>query len=227
MHPYEKFSCIDQLVKNQMSGRDEQILQDCPGDPGQFRWIFADRSMPTKLSETLSKQELRALIIGLVKLDHAHRGAVCAGSASPVPALYYRFAERYPDDEPVLTEWIVKNRFNAYDPYGTLVRNDALRLEDHRAYFRKRAAEQARINLHREEWQQYRRDVRHEMKAIRADRNLPGAISRGDIPAVKSLINNGALLESVQESSGMSPIQLALKNQRGDMAVFLYNTYYQ
>jgi hypothetical protein len=227
IHPRWKFQKIESLIQNQMSARDEYILEDCPGNPRQFISIFADRSLPSKLSETLSKAELRALIVGLVKFDVAHEGRAYAGSATPIAGLYYKFAELYPDDEQALTEWIVKNRANDYDPFGTIVCNDVLSLGMHRAYFEGREAARKRRESYVSEWQSYQDGVRKDLKAIEGNKNLPGAIARGDISAVTALIKNGASLDSVEKSTGMSPIQLALTTHRGDMAVFLFNTYYQ
>ena len=226
-HPHVKFERVKALINNQLLGRDAHILEDCPGDPWQFMNIFGDRSLASKLSESLPRDELRALIVGLVKFDVAHAGKACGGSVTPVPSLYFKFVKDYPEEEPELTAWIVQNRYNPYDPFGTVLFNDCLNLSDHRARFDERDRERKLREFHEREASAFRAAVKRDREAIRASENLTGAIRRGDLLAVQALLSKGANLSTVQDVTGLSPIEWALKNDRGDLAVFLYKNYGQ
>lgn len=50
---------------------------------------------------------------------------VTLGSTSPVGHLYDRYLQLYPEEDEAVTEWIMENRTNSYDPFGTSVANYA------------------------------------------------------------------------------------------------------
>jgi hypothetical protein len=84
------------------------------------------RDALVRMDRELSKDELDGLIRGLVRCG-------VGGSVSPAIPLFAFFARAYTHDEPSLTRWIVANRVNPYDPFGTVVCNDASSLEEHLA----------------------------------------------------------------------------------------------
>ncbi len=72
-----------------------------------------------------SSERLSDLIKGMLtfcKENHLHTG----GSVSPIRWLYEFYRKNYPDSEPQLCEWIVRNRNNHYEPFGTICSNNAL-----------------------------------------------------------------------------------------------------
>ncbi len=75
---------------------------------------------------------------------------------SPVIQLYMVFVERFPEAEPDLNRWIVKNRRNSYEPFGSTLFDNAPTLREHQALWaayrrnrevERREREEARLNL--------------------------------------------------------------------------------
>ena len=87
-------------------------------------------------ANTLSEHELHNLIKGLIlidrMIDQPNSGYGLFGSVSPTAYLCGCFAQRFPNQEAQLTEWVVKHRVNDYDPFGTLVLNDSLSFSEHK-----------------------------------------------------------------------------------------------
>lgn len=78
-----------------------------------------DKSNAKYLGDILSEEDLQHLIRGLVKYSQAAGPSKSGGSASPVIPIYTVYAEKYPACEAELTSWIIRNRVNDYDPFGT------------------------------------------------------------------------------------------------------------
>ena len=129
------------------------------GDEPWRRWAAA-----------ATDEHLRLVIRGLI-LYYRVDGRPTGGSVSPVIPLYREFIARYPGDDPEFTSWIVRNRRNEYDPFGTTVHGDATTLQEFRAYQRRRALSRAEGEARNRELQ--RGDV--EAKAERATGRLAGA----------------------------------------------------
>src|SRR5262249_12920185 len=67
----------------------------------------------------LPEEHRRLLIRGLVPYSRA-RGPVAVGlSVSPVISLFSSYSERFRDERHSLTKWIVANRVNPYEPFGS------------------------------------------------------------------------------------------------------------
>lgn len=74
------------------------------------------------IGATLNYSDLVNLIKGLTLAERKFRWA--GGSGASVIGLYRHLCEHYPgDDIETITNWIIKNRGNAYVPYGTTMLN--------------------------------------------------------------------------------------------------------
>ena len=104
----------------------------CGSDP----WIEA--------ASKIGYENLPHLIRGLILYCRAS-GRHIGGSVSPVIFLYEILIENEPDQEPNLTAWIVSNRTNPYEPFGTLNDEGATSYADYVAR-RKQRILKARTN---------------------------------------------------------------------------------
>lgn len=175
-----------------------------------------DRNIAARLGNTLGEADLRHLIRGLVRYPSMAGAQFSGGSASPVIPLYTEFVARYPHSEPELTTWIVRNRVNDYEPFGTIMNAGALSLQEHNRLRQKRW-EQAKINL---QAQQDIADRSREKAAQEATDRLPNAVRRGDIKALKAMLEKRADPQAASEKVG-SLRALAKEFEREDMAQFL------
>lgn len=161
----------------------------------------------------LTEPQLRDLIRGLVL--HSQAGGFSGGSVSPVVPLYRVYRERFPMHEPPLTAWIVENRINEYEPFGTVRHNDATSYE----LFLEQQAEalvEKRLQEDREELRQ--QEARAERGRVATGR-LANAVRRGDLKAVKALIEQGADINQVLSAVGSLQ---ALAKANGRQAVLDY-----
>jgi len=71
-----------------------------------------------KYAQKRSADELYQLIKGLIYFTRIFPSSG-GGSVSPISTLLDIFAEKDPEREPELTAWIIDNRTNRYDPWGT------------------------------------------------------------------------------------------------------------
>lgn len=156
----------------------------------------------------LEKQRLRRVIKGFILISrHFPTGIMM--SASPCRTLYENYASRFPEHEAEIYRWITEYRNNPYDPYdpydpfGTHEPN----LPDTLEAYRKASAAKAlqkRLNITRSEEEKHQAQLlKKEMEMRKANTNLATAIERGDLPAVKALVRNGAnpILPCGQHSS--------------------------
>ncbi len=167
------------------------------------------------LAKELSAAELKDLIRGLVLYGRVERFRT-GGSASPIPPIYQEFCKRYPEQEPELTGWIVDNRVNPYDPFGTIafpnVRSiEQLAQEQDKRARRRRVNEAADVQRYEEHLIEVSED---------ATQKLPNAVRRGDVKAVKALLGKGADRQKAEGDVG-SLVRLAEQHNREGMAAYL------
>jgi hypothetical protein len=208
---------VDDLIRIGESGNaelpssltDPEIARQrllCGHDP----WLTTGRRLP--------EPRLQALIRGLVLFSQASGWS--GGSVSPVIPLYAVYVWRFPLSEPSLTRWIVANRRNDYEPFGTTMHGNAERLSELREHQRARARKTT-SNLQREELRrQEAARLRRLRESERATRNLANAVRRGDLGAVTALLAKGADWKKAVTSNG-SLLALAEAAGRADVATYL------
>lgn len=167
------------------------------------------------LAAQLSGDQLGLLIRGLIHYSRAAGPSALGGSVSPVIRLFSVFAERFPEQEPSLTRWIVENRVNPYEPFGTMKCNDASTLA---AHLSQSAARRAGA-LDNERLESARQREAASRRAEIATSRLAGAVKRGDRDAVVALLAEGA--NPAKALDGASLVQWALANGRDAVAQLL------
>lgn len=167
-----------------------------------------------ELAPRLNEFELRNLIRGLVLFSRVTGWS--GGSVSPVIVLYRAYIERWPEREPALTGWIVDNRLNDYEPFGTICHGDA-RSQAELHQFRVCCAKDRAANMARDA---ERQQQAASLKAARATTRVTGAVRRGDVAALEALLRTGADL-AVALAPGESLVELARANRRDKMVTFL------
>ena len=184
-------------------------------DSSEAMRLFVSGYDSWRLAKSLSEPRLRNFIRGLV-LYHRATGEVPDGhgSASPVIHYYSEYIKRFPDSEPSLTAWIVDNRVNGYEPFGR---------------WGIKARSQAELiaisqeDLKRQSKQSAKEALDHEARGLRetqkATERLADAVRRGDLKAVKALIEKGADPRAALPQGG-SLQRLAVENKR--LAVLEY-----
>ncbi len=165
------------------------------------------------VASKLSRNELEHLIKALVCFSTVVGVACSGGSATPVAPLWNQYAERYPESEPALTRWVVENRVNRYEPFGTVSFADATSLREHNELRRKRREKVALKERQREEDSRMRR-------AEDATKKLANAVRRGDIKAVEFLLAKGADPKKACDEAG-SLQAIARENGRERMLRYL------
>jgi hypothetical protein len=164
----------------------------------------------TRIGRRLEEQRLRFLIMGLVLYSQA--SGWTGGSVSPVIQLYKEFAERFPGSDLALNQWIVANRRNPYEPFGSLMIGGRT-LREHQANW-------VEYRRSREEELQRRELVRLGKVGAVATTKLPNAVRRGDILAVKALIAKGAD-PKVRDHAGRDLHSIAASEGRTAISEFL------
>lgn len=150
------------------------------------RAIVRGREVWNRVIEERSSSELRDIVMGLVRLSKTH-GSL-GGSVSPVIQIVCALSSRAPEWLPDLIDWVLANRVNCYEPYGTMV---SIAVRDRAGVERWRGEKAARR-------EQRRLDeiARHEgavaRHAAKATRDLANAVRRGDCLAVRALLARGA-----------------------------------
>lgn len=145
--------------------------------------------------QALSERELRQVMKGFILFSRQYSPYGLAGSASPFPVFFKVYAKRFPEQEPELCAWVVDNRVNPYEPFGTQAHNHARSLKEHQALV-EAAAAKSRQNMEREaERQKIAHALRLERERERAQKSLPGAIARGDKQAIEALLAKGAKMD--------------------------------
>lgn len=149
--------------------------------------------------QALSERELRQVLKGFILFSRQYSPYGLAGSESPFPVFFKVYAKRFPEQEPELCAWVVDNRVNPYEPFGTQAHNHARSLKEHQALV-EAAAAKSRQNMDREaERQEIAHARRLERERERAQKNLPGAIARGDQKAINELLVKSAKINPDQQ----------------------------
>lgn len=184
-------------------------LQDSPRESLIHQWGFETWK---QLAKSLSEPHLRNLIRGLVLYSRAKNRSL-GGSVSPVIDLYADYVERFPEGEPALTGWVVDNRINPYEPFGTIAHREARSQTEFSLLSEKRA----KVAQQKQADDQEARRVRESTKATQ---RLANAVRRGDLKAIKVLLEKGA---DPKKALGhpRSLQQLAAENQRLAVLEFL------
>lgn len=213
----EFVEATDALIELGSSSQDyvPEMLKDADH---AWRILLCGNGPWMALGQRLKKLDLANLIRGLVAYGRV-TGRSTGGSVSPIIPLYYAFAERFPKDEPDLTRWIVSNRTNEYDPFGSTICNRESSLEDYRRA-RGARAEVAIANETRDLARQAEDKERKRIKdAENATSNLCNAVRRGDLAAVKALLQKGADVSRAMPNGSL--VALALEYGRTAVAEFL------
>lgn len=162
----------------------------------------------------LARDDLEALIRGLVAYSRSTGWS--GGSVSPVIALFRVHQERFPKCERSLADWILANRVNAYEPYGSARCGQARSRAEYEMCLEK-------LSQHAAAKQTAERERRHAAsreKTGKATSRLRNAVRRGDIAAVDGLLLQGADWRAVIAAGG-SLLELARENQREQMVAHL------
>jgi hypothetical protein len=175
--------------------------------------IALGRQAADALGELLSCEEMQHLIRALVIHSTLVGLSKSGGSASPVAPLCRTFAQLHPQSEPELFAWVVENRINTYEPFGTTTFAGATSLAMHNELRRDR---KEYVTAEDEKRQESRR-VR---EAEKATERLPNAVRRGDLSAVEALLKRGADILVASSKVG-SLCQLARDNDRDAMVEYL------
>lgn len=154
------------------------------------------------IAQRLNQDNLEALIKTLTIAESSLDGWQ-GGSVSAVIWLFNKYSPSDPEKKDKLADWILRHTTNYYVPFSNY---GAKSLDE---YYRLRAEF---MNKKRET--QIKEEERHQgavrRRAVSATQNIFASIRRGDIKAVKALIQTGADLTAVN-SEGLTPLQWAEK----------------
>jgi len=211
---------IDVLIL--LSRNDEVENSDLDFSSTTQKQLMATRESWKHISNSLQEDDLFHLIKGFVIYEQGlkEHGYGLGGSVSPVIILCERYAALRPDHEKELMAWVVKNRTNPYLPFGSIVlnectsfkeRNDALIALEHEK--RKKAAIEDAL-------QAERALIKAEKEALNATTNLPNAVRRGDLEAVKALVEKGGDL-TVRTDDGKSLFFIAKEHDCSEVTEYL------
>jgi hypothetical protein len=151
--------------------------------------------------ECLAPEQLERLIRGVVR--YGQLGRQTGGSVSPVIRLFamYRACAAKADVD-LLSAWIVENRNNPFEPYGSAVYGGA-RTADEYGHQQKNRRARAEQNMAREQLrQQQAGSLKAQIRADRATAQLRRTVERGDLRAVEALLNAQADWRRVVAAGG-------------------------
>ena len=171
------------------------------------------------LGDSLPQESLSDLIRGLVLHSRA-LGFSPGGSVAPVICLYRSFVRRFPEDEPGLTAWVVANRVNSHEPFGSTIGNKASSLKEHLLLRLSHASAGEKRRQRKEREEQEAMALRRARDAEAATTRLANAVRRGDLGAVQALLAKGAD-PSKALPAGQSLLTLAVEHGRTAVADFL------
>lgn len=194
-------------------GRSEQSeIPGCLNDEREA-WYTLVRGKETwrDIGEHLTQDELAFLIKGLILYNKT--GRKLGGSVSPVIELYRTYAERFPDQEPGLTEWVVDNRVNDYEPFGRICDKPHRSFADFKEWERRVSLKAAERESRKEA-----EIVAHREASL--ERRFANSVKNGDLKAVKALLDKGADPKRAVEGCG-SFIELAEQYGRENVASYL------
>lgn len=167
--------------------------------------------MAERLSEESHKNLIQGLVLFQRLIDKAGSGYALGGSVSPVISLWQSYVAKYPEKEADLTAWVVTHRVNEYEPFGSIVFSDCMSISSREQALTAWEEEKRRRWVIEEEKQEKAQAVKREKDRVNANRNLPNAVARGDIKAVKALLDKGGDV-LIKASDGKSLLELAEQN---------------
>ena len=171
------------------------------------------------VARTRTPEQIRDLIRGLVLYSRASGRNLC-GSVSPVSVLYRAMVHTRPKWEPAFTRWIITNRTNQWEPFGTLNTGGATTYQEFVAHKTKEAEVKARRSAVGKEQQSQDQRLKQQRDRTEATQRIAAAVMRGDLNAVKALLGKGAIpSEAVQD--GHSLVDLAVEHRRPEVASYL------
>lgn len=141
------------------------------------------------------------------------------GSATLIPLFLRAHISLWPSDDAALCEWIKEVCDNPYVPFGGRNREYSSWAEKKSAE-EERQAKKKRLATYLNESNEFKTSVKKDLSASKATRDLPAAIRRGDVAAIKSLLEKGADTNQVRENFG-SLQALATENERPLVVEFL------
>ena len=164
------------------------LLRDGPA----WRRLMAPKKYWKPIADQLPTDDLIALIKGLVIVQQRTRRG--CGSVSPVIPLFEFYIDRMPGDEAGLVPWVYANRTNPYEPFGSVVFAGCETIQAyHQALITRK-----RLALFQRQFEERQQAESAIKKAAIATENLPNAIRRNDISAVKALLAKGADVDACQ-----------------------------
>lgn len=197
-----------------------ELCPDQCGDAEQVRRLLLCGIRPWQVvGRGLTDDEIRDLIRGLVLYSRAV-GHGIGGSVSPVIVLYSELIGRLPDWEPEFTSWVVANRRNRWEPFGTLNDGNATTFRAFKSYCETCATEQAKryeAGLKRQAADQEAKRARDRRESTE---RIAAAVQRGDRHAVEALLKKGPDLSAALPDGG-SLVDLALAHERLEIAALL------
>lgn len=187
-----------------------------PLDNNRTAWplLMCGIELWTKFGSSLPRSDLEAIIRGLVVYSKSTGWS--GGSVSPVIALFRVYQERFPRFERRLADWILANRSNAYEPYGSARCGEARSREEYEKCLQllsERAAD-------KQASERERRNAAAREKSKKATNRLRNAVRRGDVAAVDGLLLQGADWRAAIAAGG-SLLETARENQRDQMVEHL------
>lgn len=168
--------------------------------------------------ESLSEVELVELIKGIILWGRSNRKGN-GGSASPVIPLYEIFHRKFPESEPLLGKWIIENRKNPYDPFGTICCSSSSSWAEFKDCMEARAVDRENRKAQNQENIRVIKLRKNEIEREKYLRHLPKAIARGDLPAVKAITEKESS-EGIMGPDGESLSEYA--SSLGQVAVASY-----
>ncbi len=182
----------------------------------EFAWQFlVNGTLWPRVAKERTTEQIADLIRGLVLYCRASKRQI-GMSVSPVIGLYRELVRRAPPWEPELTSWVVENRTNRYEPFGTSKgsgRSYAEYVENKRTFEKWR--EEGQVAQRKEE-----RAGRLARERKLATERLANAVRRGDLTAVQAMLAKGADTAAALPEGG-SLVAHAETHGRTAMANFL------
>lgn len=164
------------------------------------------------IAEKLTQNNLMALIKTLTIAESLLEGWQ-GGSVSTVIWLFNKYAPLSSTDKDGLADWILRHTDNYYVPFSNYGAKTLDEYHERRSkYLNEKRETQIKEELHHQDAVK-----RH---AIKATKDIFPAIARGDIKAVKALIQKGADLDACN-SEGLTPMQWAEKCGKEDIVNIL------
>jgi hypothetical protein len=205
---------LDDLLQLGRSGK-QRVPSSLEDKDVAWRNLVCANEPWRQIAKERTSEEVADLIRGLILYSRAS-GRQIGGSVSPVIGLYRILVDRAPSWEPNLTRWIVAYRTNPYEPFGTINDEGAT---THAEYVERRQLRVVRARANETD-EVERQEAARKIRADRATQRVAGAVRRGDLLAVKALLEEGADLKNALPN-GESLLELAEQNGRGSVAEFL------